>query len=85
MNTVRKGADYENLVRRSYEERGWHAHRCSNSLGEFDVCAIHSQLKQIKLIQCKNGKSYSQKFKENLKLKLSAQFNGVYDVVCEVV
>ena len=74
-----KGIEFERRIARQYREAGWLVTRSGASLGEFDLICIKPETKQIILIQCKKGWSFTKGFLGRLKLKMD-KFAGVYDV-----
>ena len=79
----RKGSDYERKVVNENREMGCIAFRSAGSHSPIDVIVINPVNRTIQLIQCKVGKSYTQKFKESLKEQYSF-LNGTFEVTFEV-
>lgn len=78
-----KGYRREQRLMKKYRNLGWIALRSAGSHSPFDVIAIHPQLKQIKLFQCKGGKSYSENFLKKMKESMKF-YDGTYEVKGDV-
>lgn len=74
-----KGIRFEQEVARRYRQEGWLVTRSGASLGLFDLICIKPETKQIILIQCKKGWSFTRGNLGRLKLKMD-KFAGMYDV-----
>ena len=80
-----KGARYERKVVNEAKELGNIAFRSAGSHSPIDVITIDPTLRLIRLIQCKAGKSYSQKFKDNLEKKYEFLNGENWEVCFEVL
>lgn len=97
MTNYEKGRAYEYRVKKKLEDEGWTVLRSAGSHGFADLVAIRQHpttkwegmgwptkldmLDEIKLIQCKTGKSSKRARKE---VDIS-KWNGLYSVTTEVV
>ena len=79
-----KGVKLERKIVNQEKEDGCIAFRSAGSKSPIDVISIDPKWKKIRLIQCKAGKSYSDREKEKIKESYSFM-NGTYEVEFEVI
>ncbi len=89
-----KGRAKEYRVMKEWREKGWTVVRSAGSHGLFDVIAISpppktfpgdGTLGQIRLIQCKSGKSKEAALSKVRNTGIEVQYGGVYRVMVELV
>lgn len=79
-----KGITFERKIANKLRAEGWLVMRSGASLSPFDLMAIKKETKEIKLIQCKKGWSFSDKFLKRLGAELSV-WDDEYIVKTEVI
>ena len=85
-----RGRAYEYKVMRKLREEGFYAIRSAGSHGYFDIIGIKPpqstvEKGQIRVIQCKTGKSKKHAIDKVVMSKLAEQYDGLYQVKVEVL
>ena len=82
-SAYKRGAEKERRIVNSFKAKGCLAFRSAGSHSPIDVFVLNPKSHEIKLIQSKLGKSYTQSFKDKLLRELE-KYNGSYEVSAEV-
>ena len=81
----RKGRRLEYKVVNQLRKDGFLAFRSAGSHSPIDVIGIHAVKKEIRLIQCKAGKSKSAEYNAHKAFKENIHLAGTYKVIFEVI